>query len=89
MIVTPGVRIDLLWQDNRNSGVWDEAQKFAGGQWSDCFLIMLGMDAARPKHWTSYGGEPGLSLVLREFSQQLYERGITDELYTALPSRTD
>lgn len=41
--------------------------------------IMLGMDAARPKYWKSYGGEPGLSFLLREFSQQLREHGITDE----------
>ena len=40
--------------------------------------IMLGMDAARPTYWKSYGGQPGLSFLLNEFTAQLRERGLTD-----------
>lgn len=40
--------------------------------------IMLGMDAARPTYWKSYGGQPGLSFLLNEFTTQLRERGLTE-----------
>ena len=41
--------------------------------------IMLGMDAARPSYWTSYGGAPGLSYLLDEFSARLRSRGVTSQ----------
>jgi phosphotriesterase-related protein len=41
--------------------------------------IMLGMDAARPAYWRSYGGSPGLCFLLNEFSVKMRERGITEE----------
>lgn len=41
--------------------------------------IMLGMDAARPTYWKSYGGSPGLSFLLNEFSEAMAARGITKE----------
>lgn len=41
--------------------------------------IMLGMDAARPSYWKSYGGKPGLSFLLNEFTALLRERGLSDQ----------
>ncbi len=41
--------------------------------------IMLGMDAARPAYWTSYGGSPGLSFLLNEFTREMAARGIGAE----------
>lgn len=41
--------------------------------------IMLGMDAARPSYWKSYGGAPGLSFLLNEFSQMMQERGLNEK----------
>ncbi|MFZ9938275.1 MAG: phosphotriesterase family protein [Luteolibacter sp.] len=43
--------------------------------------IMLGMDAARPAYWTSYGGSPGLSWLLNDFTKMMRSRGITDALW--------
>ena len=37
--------------------------------------LMLGMDAARQGYYQSYGGRPGLSYLLREFSGLLEARG--------------
>lgn len=41
--------------------------------------LMLGMDAARSRYWTSFGGSPGLSFLLGPFSQELRDRGWTDQ----------
>ncbi len=41
--------------------------------------IMLGMDAARPSYWKSYGGNPGLSYLLNEFTQLMRSRGLSEE----------
>jgi len=54
--------------------------------------IMLGMDAARPSYWQSYGGQPGLSYLLNEFSDLLRERGLSQEqwqrIFIANPAET-
>lgn len=54
--------------------------------------IMLGMDAARPSYWRSYGGSPGLSFLLNEFSQAMTARGIDKEawkrIFIANPAST-
>jgi predicted metal-dependent phosphotriesterase family hydrolase len=42
--------------------------------------IMLGMDAARRGYWRSYGGGPGLSYLLTDFSAQLRAMGVSAEL---------
>ncbi len=42
--------------------------------------IMLGMDAARRTYWTSYGGSPGLTFLLTQFTEQLKDAGIPDDL---------
>ncbi|MDP3072569.1 MAG: hypothetical protein Q8N18_19905 [Opitutaceae bacterium] len=42
--------------------------------------IMLGMDAARRAYWRSYGGGPGLSFLLGDFSAQLREAGLPQAL---------
>lgn len=39
--------------------------------------IMLGMDAARRSYWKAYGGSPGLSYLLTEFSSNLREAGLS------------
>lgn len=46
--------------------------------------IMLGMDAARPSYWKSYGGDPGLSFLLNEFTHLLRTRGLTDAQWTQI-----
>jgi phosphotriesterase-related protein len=38
--------------------------------------ILLGMDAARRKYWRSYGGEPGLRFLLRDFIPRLESGGL-------------
>jgi predicted metal-dependent phosphotriesterase family hydrolase len=42
--------------------------------------IMLGMDAARRGYWRSYGGGPGLSYLLTDFSAQLRAAGVSTDL---------
>lgn len=39
--------------------------------------IMLGMDAARRSYWRCFGGAPGLSFLLTEFSARLRSAGVT------------
>lgn len=53
--------------------------------------IMLGMDAARPSYWKSYGGSPGLSFLLTDFSTQLRAAGLGEsnlhQIFVANPAR--
>lgn len=46
--------------------------------------IMLGMDAARPTYWKHYGGSPGLTFLLKEFTQLMKERGVTEEQWNKI-----
>ena len=52
---------------------------------------MLGMDAARQGYYQSYGGRPGLSYLLREFSGLLEARGVPaavrDSMFVGAPAR--
>ncbi|WP_213807101.1 hypothetical protein [Granulicella sp. dw_53] len=41
--------------------------------------LMLGMDASRPRYWTSFGGSPGLSFLLGTFSRELRDQGWTEQ----------
>jgi len=54
--------------------------------------IMLGMDAARPDYWKSYGGAPGLSFLLNNFTEQMRARGLSEEqwqrIFVANPAET-
>lgn len=54
--------------------------------------IMVGMDAARRNYWRSYGGSPGLSFLLQEFSSLLRASGISEsqlhQIFCATPSAT-
>ncbi len=43
--------------------------------------IMLGMDAARPSYWKSYGGSPGHGFLLNEFTRVMSARGISEEAW--------
>ena len=38
--------------------------------------VMLGMDAARPSYYAAFGGSPGLTYLLEEFSDAMDARGI-------------
>lgn len=53
--------------------------------------LMLGMDAARNRYWTVFGGSPGLTFLLTAFTQKLRDRGFTNEQLTTVfidnPSR--
>ncbi len=40
--------------------------------------IMLGMDAARSRYWRQYGGAPGMSFLLNEFTASLRDGGFDD-----------
>ncbi len=42
--------------------------------------IMVGMDAARRSYWRSFGGGPGLSFLLTDFSAQLRAAGVSPSL---------
>lgn len=54
--------------------------------------LMLGMDAARTGYWTCYGGQPGLSFLLNEFSKLLRVSGVSESqleaVFVANPART-
>jgi phosphotriesterase-related protein len=42
--------------------------------------IMVGMDAERRSYWRSFGGGPGLSFLLTDFSAQLRAAGVSPSL---------
>ena len=46
--------------------------------------VMLGMDAARQGYYHAFGGEPGLSYLLREFSDAMEARGLTEAMRRTL-----
>jgi 5-phospho-D-xylono-1,4-lactonase len=54
--------------------------------------IMLGMDAARRCYWKSYGGSPGLTYLMTDFSAQLRTAGASEaqlhDLFVSTPART-
>jgi predicted metal-dependent phosphotriesterase family hydrolase len=53
--------------------------------------VMLGMDAARQGYYRSFGGTPGLSFLLGDFSDHLSGRGIPavvrESMFVAAPAR--
>lgn len=54
--------------------------------------LMLGMDAARRGYWRHYGGTPGLTYLLTDFSAQLRAAGVTAEnwrrIFVGTPAAT-
>ena len=46
--------------------------------------LMLGLDAARRRYWTTYGGTPGMTFLLGEFAAAMRTRGFGDEAITAM-----
>jgi len=54
--------------------------------------IMLGMDAARRSYWRSYGGGPGLSFLLTDFSAQLRAAEVSpsllEKIFVSTPAAT-
>jgi phosphotriesterase-related protein len=54
--------------------------------------LMLGMDAARRAYWRQYGGAPGLSFLLTEFSARLRAAGLAadvlDRVFVFTPAAT-
>lgn len=91
-ILGSGVKVEydsaFRWKSNNNPTL-DLATEFIG-EFPD--QIMLGMDAARPTYWKSYGGKPGLSFLLREFSDLLRQRGLSQaqwqKIFVATPAQT-
>jgi predicted metal-dependent phosphotriesterase family hydrolase len=65
------------WADGDNGTLqlleWAVADDHAG-------QVMLGMDAARQGYYRAFGGSPGLSFLLREFSDMMEARGIGPEI---------
>jgi 5-phospho-D-xylono-1,4-lactonase len=53
--------------------------------------IVLGLDAARRRYWTQYGGWPGMTYLLGEFAELMRERGLDDRVqgrfFVANPAR--
>ena len=54
--------------------------------------IMLGMDAARRSYWRCYGGAPGLTFLLVDFSTQLHAAGVNEtswrRIFVTTPATT-
>lgn len=54
--------------------------------------VMLGMDAARRSYWKSYGGTPGLSYLLIEFTKELHSLGVSEtewqRIFVTTPAST-
>jgi len=46
--------------------------------------VVMGHDHARRSHWAAYGGSPGLSYLLGEFSQRMKERGLSADVRSAI-----
>ena len=77
-ILSTGVNIELdgagRWKETEGNPTRDlVVELFAAGFGRQ---IMLGMDAARKTYWKVYGGKPGLSFLLREFSDDLLAAGL-------------
>ena len=57
----------------------------------DPTTFMLGMDAARQGYYRAFGGSPGLSYLLREFSALMDHHGLgaatRDRLFVQNPAR--
>jgi predicted metal-dependent phosphotriesterase family hydrolase len=76
------------WGDRDNGTIqlieWAVADSTVG-------RVMLGMDAARQGYYRSFGGSPGLSYLLGEFSDQLSARGIPawvrESMFATAPAR--
>lgn len=79
-ILSTGVNVEYdsgfrwqVWQGNPTRDlVLDLIEEFPN-------QIMLGMDAARKSYWKSYGGGPGLTWLLNDFSDELREHGLAQE----------
>jgi predicted metal-dependent phosphotriesterase family hydrolase len=65
------------WGDRENGTIRLIEWAVADGTESQ---VMLGMDAARQGYYRSFGGRPGLSFLLREFSDELEARGISTDV---------
>ncbi len=48
--------------------------------------LMLGMDAARPSYWKSYGGAPGMSYLLTDFASHLTP-AMRHQIFVVNPAR--
>ncbi len=83
-IAATGVRVEydqgFRWGDKPNGTLqlleWAAEDDLLGH-------ITLGLDAARQGYWTEFGGSPGWTYLLGEFSDLMRERGLGDaELHT-------
>lgn len=78
-ILASGVRVEydsaFRWKEGQGNPTLDLVRTLLP-EFPD--QIMLGMDAARRGYWVNYGGAPGLSYLLKDFSAQLRAAGISD-----------
>ncbi len=92
-ILSTGVKVEydsaFRWAEGRGNPTLDLILELIGDFESQ---ILLGMDAARPAYWKAYGGAPGLSFLLNEFTVLMKSRGLTDAQWRSIfvdnPSRT-
>lgn len=92
-ILASGVRVEydsaFRWNEGRGNPTLDLVlallPEFPG-------QIMLGMDAARLSYWRNYGGSPGLSYLLTDFTATLRAAGCSDaqlhDLFVSTPAGT-
>jgi phosphotriesterase-related protein len=80
-ILSTGVRVEydsgFRWKGDDNPTL--DLLEALLGDFPD--QIMLGMDAARPAYWVSYGGSPGLDYLLTTFTAMMRERGLGDDAW--------
>lgn len=80
-ILSTGVRVEydsaFRWKTEENPTL-DLLERFMP-EFPD--QIMLGMDAARPTYWVSYGGSPGLDFLLTSFTEKIKECGLGDDAW--------
>jgi len=92
-VLQSGVNLEydsaFRWKDRQDNPTLDLLRKLFPEFPSQ---LMLGMDAARPAYWKSYGGAPGLSFLLTDFAAALRAAGFTGEdlerIFVANPART-
>jgi phosphotriesterase-related protein len=79
-VLATGVRLEydsaFRWKGERNPTralLLELAPEFSDS-------LMLGMDAAKPAYWSSFGGKPGLAFLISEFGPALVDGGLTADL---------
>jgi predicted metal-dependent phosphotriesterase family hydrolase len=78
------------WPADAENGTLRLLEWMVGDGYAD--RLMLGMDAARQRYWTSYGGGPGLGFLLGPFSDRMRAIGLAEDvrqaIFVSTPART-